>query len=109
MQPYTLYGKRLSYEDSRILHQHKDLQKLIKAANLILLTQQSTSITFKSDINERQHYQITILTHVKTYKPFESFGEIALITDRKRAAKLQVTSQTDAHFIVLSKKDYKKA
>ena len=48
-----------------------------------------------------------MLVNVKTYKPFESFGELALLKDRRRAAKIEVTSQSDAYFAVLSKKAYK--
>ena len=50
-----------------------------------------------------------MLVKVKRYQPLESFGELALLTGHKRAAKLEVTSKCDAHFAVISKKDYKKA
>jgi hypothetical protein len=44
---------------------------------------------------------------VHTYGPYESFGELALLTNKRRAAKLEVTGHSDAHFAILSKKDYK--
>jgi len=46
---------------------------------------------------------------IKVYGPFESFGELALITNKRRKAKLEVTGDEDAHFALLSKKDYKTA
>ena len=54
-------------------------------------------------MEKKKQYSMTILTHVKTYKPFESFGELALITDKKRAATIEVVGDSDAHFAVLSK------
>ena len=62
-----------------------------------------------SSISEKNQYLLSILKCVKVYKPFESFGELALITDKRRAAKLEVTDDTDAHFAVLNKKDYRSA
>ena len=55
----------------------------------------------------RRYYIISILKHVFTYNQFGSFGELALITNKRRAAKLEVTADSDAHFAVLSKKDYR--
>ena len=59
--------------------------------------------------SDRKPYILSILKVVKIYKPFESFGELALITSKRRAAKLEVTGVCDAHFAVLSKEDYRKA
>ena len=56
---------------------------------------------------DRVYYTVSLLKPVKRYKPFESFGELSLITDNKRAAKLEVSEDGDAHFAILSKKDYK--
>ena len=55
---------------------------------------------------ERKYYYVKILKVVKVYKPFESFGELALITNKSRKAKLEVGSEEDAHFALLSKEDY---
>ena len=46
---------------------------------------------------------------VKIYEPGSSFGELALITNKRRKAKLEVSSESDAHFAILSKDDYKNA
>lgn len=62
-----------------------------------------------SDKSDRVPYLLSILKVVKIYKPFDSFGELALITSKRRAAKLEVTDECDAHFAVLSKEDYRKA
>jgi len=58
---------------------------------------------------KRKYYQMSILKKVVTYKPFESFGELALIQNKRRAAKLEVNGASDAYFAVLSKKDYRQA
>ena len=50
---------------------------------------------------------MTILKTVHTYSPYESFGELALLTNKRRAAKLEVSGQGDAHFAILDKRDYK--
>lgn len=50
---------------------------------------------------------MSILKVVHTYGPNESFGELALLTNKKRAAKLEVTGHSDAHFAILDKRDYK--
>lgn len=42
---------------------------------------------------------------VKTYGAQTSFGELALITNKRRKAKLETSE--DTHFAVLSKKDYR--
>lgn len=42
---------------------------------------------------------------VKTYAEYGSFGELALITNKRRKAKLE--TQTDTHFAILSKEDYR--
>ena len=57
--------------------------------------------------NPRKYYFCNIMKLVKTYGPNESFGELALITNKRRKAKL-VTS-TDTHFAILSKVDYREA
>jgi len=44
---------------------------------------------------------------VKVYEPFESFGELALITNKRRQAKLEVTGDSDAYFALLGRKDYR--
>jgi len=42
---------------------------------------------------------------VKTYRDMTAFGELALITNKRRKAKLETAS--DTHFAVLSKNDYR--
>ena len=42
---------------------------------------------------------------VKTYTEFTSFGELALLTNKRRKAKLETA--TDTNFAVLSKIDYR--
>jgi len=44
---------------------------------------------------------------VKVYRDATSFGELALITNKRRKAKLETTA--DTHFAVLSKDDYRQA
>ena len=66
-------------------------------------------INFGKKSLERKFYCMNILKVVHTYKPFSSFGELALITNKKRKAKLEVTGEQDAHFVLLSKKDYRSA
>jgi hypothetical protein len=44
---------------------------------------------------------------VKTYTAKTSFGELALLTDKRRKAKLETRAGT--HFAVLSKADYRAA
>ena len=64
---------------------------------------------FKTDAkkNERKFYTMHILKVVHTYGPYESFGELALLTNKRRAAKLEVVGHSDAHFAILDKRDYK--
>lgn len=63
----------------------------------------------KAQESVRQLYCLSILQVVKTYRPLESFGELALINNRRRKAKLEVADECDAHFALLSKKDYRSA
>jgi len=44
---------------------------------------------------------------VRTYEAGTSFGELAIITNKRRKAKLETAS--DTHFAVLSKYDYRQA
>ena len=44
---------------------------------------------------------------VRTYTAHESFGELALITNKRRKAKLETATNTN--FAVLSKDDYREA
>ena len=55
--------------------------------------------------SDRKYYYVNILKVVKTYKSFSSFGELALITNKRRAAKLEAVE--DTHFAILSKNDYR--
>ena len=57
--------------------------------------------------SKRKLYNITILQTVLTYQPFGSFGELALLNNMRRLAKLEVSDEGDAHFAVLSKEDYR--
>ena len=50
---------------------------------------------------------MSILKVVHTYGPYESVGELALLTNKRRAAKLEVSGHNDAHFAILDKRDYK--
>lgn len=59
--------------------------------------------------SERKFYYVSILQKVHVYKAFESFGELALIKNKRRAAKLEVNGTSEAHFAILSKKDYRLA
>ena len=99
---YMLYGSRLSEEDSAILKENKRLDRLMVLAKSLL----ESTATSRGDA-DRAYYSVSLLKPVKKYKPFESFGELSLITDKRRAAKLEVSEDGDAHFAVLSKKDYK--
>jgi CRP-like cAMP-binding protein len=45
------------------------------------------------------------MKQVKVYGDFTSFGELALITNKRRKAKLETIE--DTHFAILSKEDYK--
>ena len=54
---------------------------------------------------KRRYYYINIFKEVKKYGSFQSFGELALLTNKRRKAKLETL--TDTHFAVLSKFDYK--
>ena len=57
---------------------------------------------------ERKFYFISIMKTVKKYGEYESFGELALIENKgRRAAKLQVSNAGDAHFAIMSRKDYR--
>lgn len=60
----------------------------------------------KGQEHDRKYYVLKFLKTVKKYKPFESFGELALITNKHRKAKLEVGPEEDAHFALLSKVDY---
>ena len=53
----------------------------------------------------RKYYYVNIMKVVKTYTEFGSFGELALLTNKRRKAKLEC--QTDTNFAVLSKHDYR--
>ena len=86
----------------RLLSNNKDIKQLLAAIDDIM-------INFKDRAKERKYYQINILKTSRTYHPFESFGELALITNKRRKAKLVVTGDEDAHFALLSKKDYRTA
>lgn len=55
----------------------------------------------------RKYYYLNWFKQVKVYKDNQSFGELALLTDKHRQAKLETI--TDTHFAVLSKADYKQA
>ena len=44
---------------------------------------------------------------VRTYKAHESFGELALITNKRRKAKLETAENTN--FAILSKDNYREA
>ena len=46
---------------------------------------------------------------IRVYKEYESFGELALINNKRRAAKLEVSQGGSAYFAVLSRRDYKMA
>ena len=59
-------------------------------------------------IHSRKFYFISIMKVVKKYHEFESFGELALIENKgRRAAKLEVSAAGDAHFAVMSRRDYR--
>lgn len=55
----------------------------------------------------RRYYFLNIMKQVKVYSNFTSFGELALITNKRRKAKLETIE--DTHFAILSKEDYKQA
>lgn len=58
----------------------------------------------KADQSERKYYRVNILKQIKVYGDYESFGELALITNKRRKAKIETI--TDTHFALLSKQDY---
>lgn len=53
----------------------------------------------------RRYFFLNIMKQVKVYTDYTSFGELALITNKKRKAKLETIE--DTHFAILSKDDYK--
>ena len=55
----------------------------------------------------RKYYYLSIMKTVKIYEGKGSFGELALLTNKKRKAKLETVENT--HFAVLSKRDYRNA
>ena len=55
----------------------------------------------------RRYYFLNIMKQVKVYSDFTSFGELALITNKRRKAKLETIE--DTHFAILRKEDYKQA
>lgn len=54
---------------------------------------------------KRRYYFINIFKEVKRYCDYESFGELALLTNKRRKAKIETLSE--CHFAILSKEDYK--
>lgn len=60
-----------------------------------------------SEDTPRQYYYVNLMKLVKTYTAKTSFGELALLTDKRRKAKLETRAGT--HFAVLSKADYRAA
>lgn len=57
--------------------------------------------------SNRRYYQINIMKVVKIYQEYGSFGELSLLTKKRRKAKLETLS--DTHFAILSKDDYLQA
>lgn len=53
----------------------------------------------------RKYYFVNSMRVVKVYEDFSSFGELALLTNKHRKAKLETIDNT--HFAVLSKADYR--
>ena len=80
-----------------ILDDNIQLQKMTKETEILL--NEYTSLHAKP--TERKPYLMSLLTLIKIYEPLGSFGELALITDKRRAAKLEVTDDGDAHFAIL--------
>ena len=85
----------------QLLKDNKDLKSLLISCDHIITNFQKNQ--------DRKFYHISIMRTVKTYEPGSSFGELALITNKRRKAKLEVESDSDAHFAILSKDDYKGA
>lgn len=80
----SFMGEKISYLEEKELKANKQLMKLLLAADEILSN-------FGKKNLERNFYCLNILKVVHVYKPFTSFGELALITNKKRKAKLEVT------------------
>lgn len=53
----------------------------------------------------RKYYYVSMFKQVKVYEGFGSFGELALITNKHRKARIETIA--DTHFAILSKQDYK--
>lgn len=96
-----LRGQAITDEEFLLLREDARLQRLLLACDTLLQNHKNQ--------NERKFYQLSILKPVKTYGPCTSFGELALLTNKRRKAKLEVKADCDAYFAVLNKKDYKNA
>jgi len=55
--------------------------------------------------DKKKYYFVNSMRLVKVYEGFTSFGELALLTNKHRKAKLETID--DTHFAVLSKADYR--
>ena len=59
------------------------------------------------DQSYKKYYYCNIMKTVKVYETYGSFGELALLTNKRRKAKLETIE--DTHFAILSKQDYRQA
>ena len=94
-------------QDERHAILEAEFEELVETSQRLLETAQQ--YWYHDQPIKRKYYQISYLKRVVTYYPFQSFGELALIQNKRRAAKLEVTNASDAYFAVLSKKDYRQA
>ena len=83
--------------DLRVL-KHPEYQSLVAAVQVLLESPNQ---------EDRKYYFVNSMKTVRTYSDFTSFGELALLTNKHRKAKLETLE--DTHFAVLSKADYRQA
>lgn len=98
----------VSSMDDKLVDGEDAFQELVRASRALLNSIDPDCEPDQQPVR-RKYYYISMLRKVHTYKAFESFGELALIQNKRRAAKLEVNGSGDAYFAILSKKDYRQA
>lgn len=87
--------KKDDFDSEKEALKHPDYIKLERACYDLIETENQGRI----------YYYINILKLVKVYEAYESFGELALITNKRRKAKLECSA--DTHFATLSRDHYR--
>lgn len=80
---FLFRGEPITSNELNLLKENNALQKLLRACDRLLYNHGKKT-------ENRIYYSVKILKVVKVYEPFESFGELALITNKRRKAKLEV-------------------